>query len=148
MTARTQNPRFGEMASHSAPASPVLLPERVPARCKHLLARRRPRRRPSAARDARQRAPRQRAGTMSGLAARLHAWPTPALRHTPVPSQTSWMRGKGLKVHHGGFRLDGRTNSFTEKALERWKRLPREKVELPSLQVLKRRADVLRRDMV
>lgn len=38
-------------------------------------------------------------------------------------------------MHQGRFRMDIRKNVFTEKVVKHWKRLPKEVVESPSLEL-------------
>jgi len=58
------------------------------------------------------------------------------------------MRGNGLKLCQGKFRLDIGKNFFPERVVRPWSRLPRAVVGSPSLEGFKNHVDVALGDMV
>ena len=58
------------------------------------------------------------------------------------------MRGNGLKLHQGRFRLDIRKNFCSESELSHWNRLPSEVVKSQSLEVFKKCVDMALKDIV
>jgi len=58
------------------------------------------------------------------------------------------MRGNGLRLCQGRFRLDIGKSFFTERVVRCWTRLPRAVGESPSLEGFKKRVDMALQDMV
>ena len=58
------------------------------------------------------------------------------------------MRGNGLKLCQGRFRMDISKNFLSERVVRHWHRLPWEVVESPSTEVCKNHVDLALKDVV
>lgn len=76
---------------------------------------------------------------MATCPARLSRQHTPAL---PCPATQPAVLPPGQELGQGPSRVDSSRNSFMGKVVKHWKGLPREVVELPSLEVSREGLDV------
>jgi len=51
-------------------------------------------------------------------------------------------RTRGFKLRQGKFRLDTGRNFFTQRVVTHWNRLPKEVVDVPSMEAFEARLDV------
>jgi len=58
------------------------------------------------------------------------------------------MRGNGLKLHQGGFRLHIKKNVFTERVVRHWNRLLGEVMKSPSMEAFKKPVEAALQDIV
>jgi len=75
----------------------------------------------------------------------VHAELTPSIRALGLSQFTSLFCGARASSLGAG---DTRKNFFTQRVVKHWHRLLRDVVESPSLEISKRRVDVVLRDMV
>ena len=65
-----------------------------------------------------------------------------------LPGNTDRLGGNGLKLHQERFILEIRKHFFSERVVRHWNRMPRELVELLSLDMFKESVEVVFWDMV